>query len=150
MLFQASSQIFFSPQIKSVKPAGVQKSVYLLFVSTNFICFLCNQQAATSIAEKSALWLKKRDERLNEERRRKEETALDGCTFEPCLPRRRPTSRKSVGVVVPSAASREDGGGHKRAASILDVDAGSTAAVSAGFDDVYEVPAGKYASIMNQ
>ena len=99
------------------------------------------------------MWLKKRDERLNEERRRKEETALDGCTFEPCLPRRRPTSRKSVGVVVPSAASREDGGGPKRAASILDADAGSTAAVSAGLcsaDDVYEVPAGKYFLIMNQ
>jgi hypothetical protein len=63
----------FKPTIRS-KSAGLSRSA----VTTN------NE----SMMEKSNQWLMKREQKLSAERKKKEDSALDGCSFAPSLPKR--------------------------------------------------------------
>ena len=63
----------FKPTIRS-KSAGLSRSA----VTTN------NE----SMMEKSNQWLMRREQKLSAERKKKEDSALDGCSFAPSLPKR--------------------------------------------------------------
>ena len=67
-----------------------------------------------SIAAKNAAWLKKREDYLTSERKKKEDSALDGCSFAPALPTRRLRKSKPVGELDRSELSVEDMGDEMR------------------------------------